>query len=217
MSIVFMKALETQPSRYDKGISLLTLGRINGLYEEAINEINSGDLVLDLGCGTGNITLRAAAKGARVKGVDVNPEMLEILKRRTKLKGLEGRVELEEKGVAELDSEPSDHYDIITAGLLLSELSPREMDYCLEQCFRILKPTGKVIIIDEVSPKAFWKRAVIVSLRIPLLILTYVLTQTTTRMLSEFEKEITSHGFMVEKEKRVLLDSLVLLVALKSE
>ncbi len=215
MSIVFMKALETQPSRYDKGISMLTVGRIHRLYEEAIVEISDGDKVLDLGCGTGNLTLRAAARGAKVKGIDVNPEMLAILRKKARKKGLSDRIELEEKGIAELDSEPEGYYDIITSGLLFSELSPLEIKYCLDQCFRIIKPNGRMLIIDEIVPKSFWKRIMITSIRIPLLILTYLLTQTSTRMLSNLEENITNQGFVIEKEKRVLFDSLVLLVARK--
>ncbi len=41
-----------------------------------------GERVLDLGCGTGTLTARIAASGARVVGVDGSPEMIEAARER---------------------------------------------------------------------------------------------------------------------------------------
>jgi SAM-dependent methyltransferase len=42
----------------------------------------SGELILDLGCGDGVLTERIAAAGARVIGLDASPEMVEAARRR---------------------------------------------------------------------------------------------------------------------------------------
>lgn len=48
------------PSRYDRGIRLITLGGVNKAYERLASRINDGWKMLDIGCGTGAMTLRAA-------------------------------------------------------------------------------------------------------------------------------------------------------------
>lgn len=75
---VLMKVLESAPNRYDRGIRILTLGELDEAYDRLTSHIKPGQIVLDVGCGTGALTVRAAMRGARVKGIDVNPQMLEI-------------------------------------------------------------------------------------------------------------------------------------------
>ena len=45
--------------------------------------LQPGDSVLDVGCGTGWITRRAAAVAARVVGVDIDPSSLDFARRRS--------------------------------------------------------------------------------------------------------------------------------------
>jgi len=99
---VLMRILESAPSRYDTGLRILTRGRLDDAYERLTSGIEQGQRVLDLGCGTGALTLRAAQKEARVKGIDVNPQMLEIAEKRARAANLARNTELCEMGVAEL-------------------------------------------------------------------------------------------------------------------
>lgn len=48
----------------------------------------SGDAWLDAGCGTGAVAERAAARGARVTGVDLAPALVETAARKAQAKGL---------------------------------------------------------------------------------------------------------------------------------
>ncbi|MCK5304561.1 MAG: methyltransferase domain-containing protein, partial [Candidatus Heimdallarchaeota archaeon] len=68
-----MNVLESSPHRYDRGIKILTLGKIDEIYDRLIANINKGDRVLDIGCGTGLLSIRAINKGASVVGIDINP------------------------------------------------------------------------------------------------------------------------------------------------
>jgi len=70
---ILMKILESAPSRYDRSIYILTLGKLDKIYDRLTSRIKKGQTILDLGCGTGALTLRAARKGAKVKGIDINP------------------------------------------------------------------------------------------------------------------------------------------------
>ncbi len=194
---VLMRILESTPHRYDLGMRLLTFGRLSKAYDRLASHIEAGQRVLDLGCGTGALALRAAQRGARVRGIDTNPEMLEIAARRARAMGLEKEVELVEMGVAELDAERPASYDVVTSGLCFSELSEDELRYALEQTRRILEPGGLLLVADEVAPRTPVARLLRRLLRFPLSALTWLVTQQTTRALVGLEEKLGKAGFLV--------------------
>ena len=78
-SFVFMRVLESAPERYDAGIRLLSGGRIEAVYDEiASKAAGPGRRILDIGCGTGGVTVACARRGADVVGIDINAGMLEV-------------------------------------------------------------------------------------------------------------------------------------------
>ncbi|HIP97540.1 MAG TPA: methyltransferase domain-containing protein, partial [Anaerolineae bacterium] len=103
MSYVYMKVLESAPERYDRGMSILTLGRLERARRDVAALIEPGWRVLDIGCGTGALAVLMARRGAQVVGIDIAPPMLAIAARRVRQAGLEERVELRELGAVELD------------------------------------------------------------------------------------------------------------------
>ena len=50
------------------------------------------DLVLDLGCGTGSMTIELARRGYDMTGVDYSPEMLDVARERAEQAGLSDRI-----------------------------------------------------------------------------------------------------------------------------
>src|SRR5436305_14819382 len=58
-----------------------TIEDVAGVVVEAAG-VGAGDEVLDVATGTGNAALRAARAGARVTGLDVTPELLELARGR---------------------------------------------------------------------------------------------------------------------------------------
>ena len=182
---VLMRILESAPGRYDKGLRVLTFGRLESAYDRLVSHVKAGQRVLDLGCGTGALALRSAARGARVKGIDVNSQMLEIARLKAEDAGLVDTVDFCEMGVAELDNEEPDFYDVVMSGLCFSELTADELTYALEQAMRILKPGGLLLLADEVVPGSLAKRLLNSVIRVPLAIIAYVWTQTTTQAVSD--------------------------------
>lgn len=191
---VLMRVLESAPRRYDLGIRLLTFGRVDRAYERLVGQVEPGQRVLDLGCGTGALAVRAARRGATVKGIDINPEMLAIARRRVEEEQLEERVELAEQGVAELDEEAEGSYDAVTSGLCFSELSDDELRYTLDQVARLLKPGGLLLVADEVRPRHLLTRALRSLLRAPLALITYVITQQTTHAVRALPERLAAAG-----------------------
>jgi len=212
-AFVWMKVLESAPSRYERGIRLLTLGAVDRAYDRLAAWVQAGQRVLDVGCGTGALTVRAAARGATVKGIDVNVQMLALARQRVEALGLSTRVELCEMGVAELDGEPEGQYDVVMSGLCFSELNPAERAYALRHAYRALKPGGLLLIADEVTPRSAWKWALYALLRLPLAALTWLLTQTTTRPVPHLVESVQAEGYAVESARRGALESLIELVA----
>jgi len=212
---VLMKILESSAQRYDWGIRFLTFGRLNTIYDDLVSHVNKGQRVLDLGCGTGALTLRAARKGAFVKGIDVNPEMLEIARKRVEAENLTDRVVLSEMGVAELDDESAESYDVVMSGLCFSELTENERIFSLKHIRRILKPNGLLLIADEIVPENWAKRILVQVIRIPLVLVTYLLTQTTTHPLKNPANQIKSEGFSIEVSQRCFPGDFIQITARK--
>lgn len=212
---VLMKILESAPSRYEKGIRILTFGRLDKAYDGLTFHIKKGQRVLDLGCGTGALTLRAAQKDAKVKGIDVNFQMLEIAQKRASEANLTQNVELCEMGVAELGNEESESYDVVMSGLCFSELTEDELIYALKEVKRILKPGDLLLIADEVKPRSISKRILNWLIRFPLVIITYLITQTTTKAVKNVPEKIKEAGLLIESVRLNKMENFIELVARK--
>jgi ubiquinone/menaquinone biosynthesis C-methylase UbiE len=212
---VLMKVLESASSRYDRGIRILTLGRLDKIYDRLVSHIQNRQRVIDLGCGTGALTLRAAQKGARVKGIDVNPQMLEIARKKAARAGLVQNLELYEMGVAELSGEESASYDVAMSGLCFSELTEDEVIYTLKQVKRVLKPGGLLLVVDEVRPRSIAMRLISWLVRLPLVIVTYLITQTTTRAVRDLPDRIREASLSIESISVSKMQNFMELVAKK--
>ena len=213
---VLMKALESAPARYDKGIRLLTFGRLDQAYDQLTRHIEKGQRVLDLGCGTGALTIRAAQKGAQVKGIDINPQMLEIARRRADAVNLGSNVTLAEMGVAELGAEEPEGFDAVTSGLCFSELTEDELRFALNEVKRILKPGDLLIAADEVRPKGILKRVLHAFIRLPLVVITYLITQTTTHAVRHLPDKVEEAGLQILSTRLSKMEDFIELVAQKS-
>lgn len=198
------------------GIRILTLGSVDKAYDRLISHVKGKQKVLDIGCGTGALTLKAAQKGAEVKGIDVNSQMLEIANKRVAEAKLEENIELCEIGVAELADEEAESYDVVMSGLCFSELSDDELIYSLNEVERILKPGGILLLADEVMPQNIPKRIFHRLIRFPLIIITYLLAQTTTNAIKNLPERIKEADLLIESVKLSKMENFIELVAKKA-
>jgi len=212
-TFILMKILESAPSRYDQGIYILTLGKLDKVYDRLTSRIKKGQTILDLGCGTGALTLRAAQKGAKVKGIDINAQMLEIAQKQVIKKNLLQNINLCEMGVAELETEKSDSYDMVMSGLCFSELSEDELIFTLKEVKRILKPGGFLHVADEVRPKNILKRILNGIVKFPLVIITYIITQTTIHSIENLPEKIKESGLLIESVRLNNMENFIEVVA----
>jgi ArsR family transcriptional regulator len=101
-----------------------------------------GWTVGDLGCGTGQVSAALAPFVARVVGVDGSAAMLQSAKRR--LAGF-NNVDLRR---GDLEALPVDDGRLDAATLMLVLHHVPEPDRALGEVFRVLKPGGRVLIVD---------------------------------------------------------------------
>lgn len=214
-----MKFLESAPERYDRGVSLLSGGRIEDVYEEIADRAASpGKRVLDIGCGTGGVSLACAARGARVVAIDINAGMLEMARAKPIPLGRGGSIDWIELGVAEIqDRFPEASFDAIVSCLLFSELSVDEQAYALDVSRSRLRQGGCLVIGDETLP---FKRSARIWHRVrkaPLTALTYVLTQTSTRPVEHLADRFRDAGFGQVEERRLWGDSFTIVHGVREE
>jgi ubiquinone/menaquinone biosynthesis C-methylase UbiE/NAD-dependent dihydropyrimidine dehydrogenase PreA subunit len=218
-SYIFMKILESRPWRYDKGINILSCGHAKKIKNEIVlNWIRPGTKMLDVGCGTGELLADAARAGAHVTGIDISEGMLQVARKRFEAPVLKGKETLYHASVTELDELFADNaFDLIASTLVFSELYPAERIWAMNEFHRILKPSGVLILADEIQPRAFIKRLVYSIMRVPLVIVTYFVAQIGTKAIPDIMTEISQAGFSLLSEKRSLLDSFALVCAQKTE
>lgn len=206
-TFVLMRLLESAPQRYDLGIRLLSLGHVGKVHRWIADKFAAEGLrVLDIGCGTGSLALALARRGAHVTGIDISPQMLDMARRKVEEARLGEAVTLVQMSAIDLDETfETGSFDLITSTLVFSELSDEEQAYVLCQCRRLLAKEGRVVIADETVPPSWPRRLLHLLVRLPLVVLTYVLTQTTTGAVQDLEGKLTAAGFRVEWREATLL------------
>jgi len=206
MSFVYMKILESRPERYDIGMGLLTLGSLTKIKEQIAEHTQSGNKVLDLGCGTGTLAQMCIEQGAEVTGVDANSGMLEVAKRNSP------SANYLNVSLSNLDEHFSDEsFDIILSTLAFSELTRAERVHVMKEIKRILKNDGKVLIGDEIIPDKFLAKCFYYAFRLPMRLLTWIMTQTTTNAIPSFDEEVREAGLKIVNSNSFMLGMFILL------
>ena len=112
--------------------------------------VRSNERALDLCCGTGDIAFSLAKRGAQVVGLDFSEPMLQIAQSRSDHE----RAALDNprfvSGDAQNTSFPDASFDIVTVGYGLRNLASVELG--LREMIRVLKPGGRVLILDFGKP-----------------------------------------------------------------
>lgn len=119
------------------------------LWKQAFSDVagkgDSSKKVLDIGCGTGAMSLIFSELGYSVVGLDLSEDMMNVAKEKTELRG---RTIQYVKGDAENPLFDPESFDIIVNRHLLWTLpNPQK---ALKNWNRVLKPGGKIIIVDGV-------------------------------------------------------------------
>jgi len=211
-SYIFMKILENRPRSYDRLINKASRGHIMSIKKAVVAELVAADRILDIGCGTGELTAMLAVQGATVEGFDLNAKMVAVAQEKIREENLEKTISIYQMGVEGMNGFPDSYYDAVVSTLVFSELSDAERHFALKHCARILKPHGLILIADEVVPQKKLKKVLYAIIRLPMLLATYLVCRATSHPIADLAGEISSAGFTIQKEIRSQGDSFALFV-----
>lgn len=120
-------------------------GRIAGRVL-ALAQVSEHDVVVDLGCGTGLLTLPAARSAARVIAVDYSRPMLDRLRDSASNAAL-GNIELVRADLRELPLADAS-VDIVVSSYAFHHLPDEGKELALAEARRVLRPGGRIVVCD---------------------------------------------------------------------
>jgi ubiquinone/menaquinone biosynthesis C-methylase UbiE len=114
--------------------------------------------VLELGCGTGRITIPVARTGVRLVGIDRSPEMLVRARRRLRRAKLTSGATLVRGDIRALPFRDKPRFNVVMApyGILQSLVRESDLNAALQSVARVLT-TGGVFGVDLVPDLPAWR------------------------------------------------------------
>ncbi len=111
--------------------------------------VKPGDVALDLCCGTGDVAFALAAAGARATGLDFSAPMLAVAEARKERFNPATKPAFTQ-GDALRTPFPDAHFDLVTISYGLRNLA--SVDDGLREMWRLLKPGGRLLVLDFGKP-----------------------------------------------------------------
>ncbi|MFE0516213.1 class I SAM-dependent methyltransferase [Streptomyces sp. NPDC058964] len=145
------------PHAYELFAAVCFAGRRNRAFSRlaAASGAEPGDRVLDVGCGTGYLTRRMAARvgpDGAVTGVDPSPPVLAYARNKKQRPGSAPCTYRE--GVAESLDLPDGAFDAVVTSLMLHHLPEELRPAALREMHRVLRPGGRLLVVEFRPPKS---------------------------------------------------------------
>jgi ubiquinone/menaquinone biosynthesis C-methylase UbiE len=108
-----------------------------------------GMKVLDLGCGTGTLTvmLKKEYPNSIITGLDGDPEVLDIARQKS------GSLNIQwDQGMAYALPYPDGSFDRVVTSLVIHHLVTEDKRRAFQDVYRVLKPGGELYVLDFGSP-----------------------------------------------------------------
>lgn len=135
---------------YDIVTTILSLGRERQFRQAVLDvaDLEPGDSVLDVGCGTGTLALLAREQlGPRstIHGIDATPQMIERARRKARRQDRDVTFEV---GVIEALAYSGNTFDAVLSTLMMHHLPADVQVRGIAEIGRVLRPGGRVVIAD---------------------------------------------------------------------
>jgi ubiquinone/menaquinone biosynthesis C-methylase UbiE len=141
---------------YDLMVRIMTFGQEQKLRLATVVQakIRPGERILEVGCGTGSVSLaakREAGTESQVFGIDIAPDMVAIARQKAGKAGLD--VQFQE-GRIEAIPFPDEQFDLVLSSLMLHHVIGAEAKQKgIQEIYRVLKPGGRLLVVDAAQPK----------------------------------------------------------------
>jgi len=174
-------------SHYDLLCRILSFGTIDRVRNEtiALADLATGDHVVELGCGTGTLARRAkhaVGPNGQVIGIDASKEMVEQARALAHEENL--AIEFLTKGM-QATGLADGCADVVLVSLAMHHVLPEDRQRALDEIFRVLKPGGRLVIIDFEGPKGVFGK----------LVMTLLLHPKGPKIISETEAALDNMNF----------------------
>lgn len=145
-------------SLYDPLIEFFSFGREKKFRELTLRymAVEPSDQVLDIGCGTGSLTLLVAeqlGKEGMVTGIDAAPTMIDIARQKGARGGMSARFFAE---AAESLSFADNSFTVVVNSMFCHHVDRELKESAFSEMYRVLKPGGRLITADIDTPSTFW-------------------------------------------------------------
>jgi ubiquinone/menaquinone biosynthesis C-methylase UbiE len=123
--------------------------------------VKPGDCVLEVGCGTGTLTLaarRRAGPSGKVFGIDIIPVMIELSQRKAAQAGEDITFQLASIGDIPF---PENQFDVVMCSFMIFHMSEMMRRKGIPEIYRVLKPQGCLLVLDSATPIKPWLKPVI--------------------------------------------------------
>lgn len=139
------------------------LGRLLGykrLYQALIAQADLTDAsrVLEIGCGTGNLTIRAKRAHPAVELVGSDPDPRALARARRKARGLAG-IRFE-RGYAQQLPYADGEFDKVLSSMMLHHLDDEVKARAAKEIFRVVRPGGTLHLVDIVNDETTYDRRI---------------------------------------------------------
>jgi ubiquinone/menaquinone biosynthesis methyltransferase len=145
----------TIADRYDFITVVLSFGRDRSWKRRLAREarLQTGERVVDVACGTGDIAFEAARYGADVIGLDVTPRMIQLARAKAGLAKTDGMWPVPHFTVGDMMALPfaDETADVVTTGYGLRNVPG--LAESADEIARILKPGGRLLSLDFNRPR----------------------------------------------------------------
>jgi ubiquinone/menaquinone biosynthesis C-methylase UbiE len=147
-------AMQHMAHNYDMMVMMMMMGHQKAVRNTCINlaGIQPGDHVLEIGCGTGSLTMlakRKAGESGVVVGIDPLQEMREIATRKARKAKLEITFQA---GELEHIPYPDGSFDVVLASFMIFHTDDATRQEGLNEVCRVIKPGGRFLIVDPQAP-----------------------------------------------------------------